>query len=66
MNYKLQNPVIPGYYPDPSIIRVGDDFYLACSSFEISPGLPIFHSKDLAHSVFIILDCVIGKMVCTT
>ncbi|MBQ7148768.1 MAG: glycoside hydrolase family 43 protein [Pseudobutyrivibrio sp.] len=49
MNYKLQNPVIPGYYPDPSIIRVGDDFYLACSSFEMSPGLPIFHSKDLAH-----------------
>lgn len=49
MSFKLQNPIIPGYYPDPSIIRVGDDFYLACSSFEMSPGLPIFHSKDLAH-----------------
>lgn len=49
MTYKLKNPIIPGYYPDPSIIRVEDDFYLACSSFEMSPGLPIFHSKDLAH-----------------
>ncbi len=49
MNHKLKNPIIPGYYPDPSICRVGDDFYLACSSFEMSPGLPIFHSKDLAN-----------------
>lgn len=49
MSYKLNNPIIPGYYPDPSIIRVGDDFYLACSSFEMNPGLPIFHSKDLAN-----------------
>ena len=49
MNYKLTNPIIPGYYPDPSIIRVDDDFYIALSSFEMCPGLPIFHSKDLAH-----------------
>ena len=49
MSYKLQNPIIPGYYPDPSIIRVDDDFYIAVSSFEMCPGLPIFHSKDLAH-----------------
>ena len=49
MSYKLQNPIIPGYYPDPSIIRVGDDFYIAVSSFEMSPGIPIFHSKDLAN-----------------
>lgn len=46
---KLINPIIPGYYPDPSICRVGDDFYLACSSFEMFPGIPIFHSKDLVH-----------------
>ena len=45
----LKNPVIPGYYPDPSICRVGDDYYLACSSFEMWPGIPIFHSRDLAH-----------------
>lgn len=49
MEKKLKNPIIPGYYPDPAICRVGDDFYLACSSFEMSPGIPIFHSKDLAH-----------------
>lgn len=46
---KLKNPIIPGFYPDPSICRVGDDFYIACSSFELYPGIPIFHSKDLAH-----------------
>jgi len=49
MSNKLQNPIIPGYYPDPSICRVGDDFYLASSSFEMCPAVPIFHSKDLAH-----------------
>ncbi|WP_447648120.1 family 43 glycosylhydrolase [Microbacterium forte] len=42
-----QNPIIPGYYPDPSICRVGADYYLANSSFEYSPGVPIFHSRDL-------------------
>ncbi len=46
---KINNPILPGFYPDPSICRVGDDFYIACSSFEIYPGIPIFHSKDLAH-----------------
>ena len=46
---KLKNPIIPGYYPDPSICRVGDDYYIACSSFEIYPGIPIFHSRDLIH-----------------
>lgn len=45
----IQNPVIPGFYPDPSICRVGEDYYLACSSFETYPGIPVFHSKDLAH-----------------
>ncbi len=46
---KITNPIIPGFYPDPSICRVGDDFYLICSSFEMYPGIPIFHSKDLAN-----------------
>lgn len=49
MANKLVNPIIPGFYPDPTICRVGDDFYLACSSFEMFPGIPIFHSKDLVH-----------------
>ena len=43
------NPVIPGFYPDPSICRIGDDYYLVTSSFEYSPGVPLFHSKDLVN-----------------
>ncbi len=43
------NPVIAGFHPDPSVCRVGDDYYLACSSFEYFPGVPIFHSRDLVH-----------------
>lgn len=46
---KYQNPVLPGFYPDPSVCRVGRDFYLATSSFEYFPGVPIFHSRDLVH-----------------
>ena len=46
---KIQNPIIPGFYPDPTIVRVGDDFYLANSSFELCPGIPVFHSRDLVH-----------------
>lgn len=46
---KIQNPIIPGFYPDPSICRVGEDFYLINSSFELYPGIPVFHSRDLAH-----------------
>ena len=47
MNYK--NPVIPGFYPDPSICRVGHDYYLVNSSFEYFPGIPFWHSRDLIH-----------------
>ncbi|SHM69322.1 glycoside hydrolase family 43 protein [Gracilibacillus kekensis] len=45
----FKNPIIPGFYPDPSICRVGEDYYLVTSSFEYFPGVPIFHSKDLVH-----------------
>jgi xylan 1,4-beta-xylosidase len=45
----FRNPVLSGFYPDPSICRVGDDYYLVNSSFEFFPGVPIFHSKDLVH-----------------
>ncbi|KAL2832230.1 glycosyl hydrolase [Aspergillus pseudoustus] len=41
------NPIIPGFFPDPSCIRVGDTFYLANSSFQFFPGIPIHKSKDL-------------------
>jgi xylan 1,4-beta-xylosidase len=43
------NPLLPGFYPDPSICRVGDDYYLITSTFEYFPGLPIFQSRDLVH-----------------
>jgi len=42
-----RNPVIPGFYPDPSVCRVGPDFYLVTSSFEYYPGVPVFKSRDL-------------------
>jgi alpha-N-arabinofuranosidase len=43
------NPILPGFYPDPSVCRVGEDYYLVNSSFEYFPGVPIFHSRDLVH-----------------
>ncbi len=43
------NPIIPGYHPDPSICRVGQDYYIVNSSFQCFPGVPIFHSRDLQH-----------------
>jgi alpha-N-arabinofuranosidase len=46
---RFRNPVIPGFNPDPSICRVGSDFYLVTSSFEYFPGVPIHHSRDLVH-----------------
>lgn len=49
MSYKIENPLLPGFYPDPSIIRVEDDFYMVTSSFSFYPGVPVFHSRDLAH-----------------
>ncbi|MGN0242871.1 MAG: glycoside hydrolase family 43 protein [Lachnospiraceae bacterium] len=46
-NNMIQNPILPGFNPDPCICRRGDDYYIAVSSFEWIPGLPIYHSKDL-------------------
>lgn len=43
----FQNPILAGYYPDPSICRAGDDYYIVNSSFAYYPGLPLFQSKDL-------------------
>ena len=43
------NPILAGFYPDPSICRVGDDYYLTTSTFAYFPGLPILHSKDLVN-----------------
>ncbi len=46
---QYRNPVLPGFHPDPSIVRVGEDFYLVTSTFSFWPGLPIFHSRDLVN-----------------
>ena len=46
---KIQNPVLTGFHPDPSIVRVNDDYYIAVSTFEWFPGVQIYHSKDLAN-----------------
>jgi hypothetical protein len=46
---QLTNPILPGFNPDPSILRVGDDYYIATSTFEWYPGVQIHHSKDLAN-----------------
>lgn len=43
----FKNPILPGFYPDPSICRVGEDYYLVNSTFAYFPGVPIFHSKNL-------------------
>ena len=48
-NGEFVNPILSGYYPDPSITRVGDDYYLVNSSFTNFPGLPVFHSRDLVN-----------------
>ena len=45
----IQNPILKGFYPDPSICRVGEDYYLVNSSFSYFPGVPLFHSRDLGH-----------------
>jgi alpha-N-arabinofuranosidase len=43
----LQNPILTGFYPDPSIVKVGADYYSVHSTFSYFPGLPIMHSRDL-------------------
>lgn len=46
---QFRNPIISGYAPDPTVTRVGDDYYVVTSSFTHFPGLPIYHSKDLVN-----------------
>lgn len=46
---EYRNPILSGMYPDPSVCRVGEDYYLVTSSFEYLPGIPVFHSRDLVH-----------------
>ena len=43
----IENPILPGFHPDPCIVRRGDDYYIATSTFEWFPGIAIYHSRDL-------------------
>lgn len=49
MPITAKNPIMPGFFPDPSICAVGGDYYLINSTFAYFPGLPIMHSRDLVH-----------------
>lgn len=44
---EFRNPILSGFYPDPSVTKVGEDYYLVNSTFAYFPGIPVFHSKDL-------------------
>ena len=46
---EIYNPILQGCYPDPSITRKGNDYFIVCSSFAMFPAIPIFHSTDLTH-----------------
>ena len=43
------NPVLPGDQPDPTLLKVGDDFYHCGSTFHFNPYMPVYHSRDLVH-----------------
>ena len=45
----IHNPILPGFHTDPCLCRRGEDFYLAVSTFEWFPGVPVYHSRDLKH-----------------
>src|SRR5215207_712162 len=47
MQKHYTNPILSGFYPDPSICRVGEDYYLVNSTFAYFPGIPVFYSRDL-------------------
>lgn len=49
MQRTYSNPIVTGFFPDPSIIRVGEDYYMANSTFEYFPAVVISHSKDLVN-----------------
>ena len=46
---EFRNPILAGFYPDPSIVKVGTNFYMVNSTFSWFPGIPVWHSRDLVH-----------------
>ncbi|MFT4214269.1 MAG: family 43 glycosylhydrolase [Microbacterium sp.] len=59
----FRNPVLPGDRPDPSVLRVGDEYYLTYSSFDAAPGLTIWRSPDLVNWTFV--TCALDKPLAT-
>jgi xylan 1,4-beta-xylosidase len=53
MGNVINNPILPGFFPDPSIVRVGEDYYIANSTFEWFPGVALHHSRDLVNWRFL-------------
>lgn len=53
MSQMIKNPVLPGFHPDPCIVRVERDYYIATSTFQWFPGVEIYHSRDLVHWEFV-------------
>ena len=47
----VSNPIVRGFWPDPSVCRANGKYYLACSSFQYFPGVPIFESDDLVNYI---------------
>ncbi|WNR42958.1 family 43 glycosylhydrolase [Paenibacillus roseipurpureus] len=45
----VENPILPGDHPDPSVVRVGDDYYMVCSTFQFFPAVNVLHSRDLVY-----------------
>ena len=55
----IQNPILPGFNPDPCICRKGDDYYMAVSTFEWFPGIPVYNSQFLrSQKLGIIYTCI--------
>jgi xylan 1,4-beta-xylosidase len=54
MSTIIENPILSGSHPDPDIIRVGEDFYLATTTFEWLPGVRIHHSRDLVNWTLVV------------
>lgn len=63
MSNRIQNPILPGFHPDPSVCRVGDDYYIAVSTFEWYPGILIYHSKDFVNFEIVSRPLVSTKTV---
>lgn len=59
----IKNPILPGFNPDPCICRKDDDYYIAVSSFEWFPGIPVYHSRDMKIGNFTLMYSLMMKLL---